>query len=148
MEKRIFGRLIRRIDWQIDQQFNQVLKEFNLTLSQAEVLRFLSKNENRDIVQKDIEEFFNISNPTVSGILNRLEEKGFVCRYTSSEDTRKKIVKITAKSVAMNDSIRQLMDGFEDRMLFCLSEKEKGELFDYLERIIDTISNDEGGRKC
>lgn len=148
MKERIFGRLIRRIDWQIDQEFNKILKEFNLTLSQAEILRFLSKNNRREIVQKDIEEYFNISNPTVSGILNRLEEKGFICRYISQKDTRKKIVKITAKSVAMNDSIRQLMDGFENRMLSCLDEKERDELFDYLERIISNITNVEGGRKC
>ena len=49
------------------------------------------------MIQKDIEEHFHISNPTVTGILNRLEQKGFIERKHTPKDNRVRTIVITQK---------------------------------------------------
>ena len=57
-------------------------------------LHFTDKNP---VIQKDIEEHFHISNPTVTGILNRLEQKGFIERKQSLKDKRVRTIVLTKK---------------------------------------------------
>ena len=53
---------------------NEGLKKYDLTKSQRDVLGYLHFTDKDPVIQKDIEEHFHISNPTVTGILNRLEQ--------------------------------------------------------------------------
>ena len=53
------------------------LKEIGLTHSQANVIIILAHQEGKNIHQRDIEQALNLTNPTVSVLLNRLEEKKF-----------------------------------------------------------------------
>ncbi len=139
-EKRL-GIMIKIIHWHIDQAFNEFLKKDNLTSSQARVIRYLYKHQDQVVVQRDIENFFRVSNPTVSGILNRLEEKGFVSRVTSEEDKRIKIVTLTDKAFELEDYLRNSLNNYEEEMMACLSEEEKNNLLDSMDKIIDTMMN-------
>ena len=142
MQEINFGRMIRIIHWHMDQVFNNFLREYNLTLSQVEILRYLNMHRNEEVHQKDIEKFFHISNPTVSGLLNRLEEKGFIARETDLNDTRKKTVKSTNEALAMAKKLKKTMDQFEDDLLSALNNDEKQRLKEYLMRIIDSGKKD------
>ena len=142
MQEINFGRMIRIIHWHMDQVFNNFLREYNLTLSQVEILRYLNMHRNEEVHQKDIEKFFHTSNPTVSGLLNRLEEKGFIVRETDSNDTRKKSVKSTNEALAMAKKLKKTMDQFEDDLLSALNNDERQRLKEYLMRIIDSGKKD------
>ncbi len=142
MQEINFGRMIRIIHWHMDQVFNNFLREYNLTLSQVEILRYLNMHRNEEVHQKDIEKFFHISNPTVSGLLNRLEEKGFIVRETDLNDTRKKSVKSTNEALAMAKKLKKTMDQFENDLLSALNNDERQRLKEYLMRIIDSGNKD------
>ena len=142
MQEINFGRMIRIIHWHMDQVFNNFLREYNLTLSQVEILRYLNMHRNEEVHQKDIEKFFHISNPTVSGLLNRLEEKGFIVRETDLNDTRKKSVKSTNEALAMAKKLKKTMDQFENDLLSALNNDERQRLKEYLMRIIDSGKKD------
>ena len=74
MDKRRIGPMIKRIHWGLDKKFNDYLKEYDLTFAQANILRFVKSNNlnGKIVTQRDIEKYLNASNPTVSGLLDRL----------------------------------------------------------------------------
>ena len=67
----VISRLLKSI-------IDDTLKNYDLTKSQSDIIRFLCTRENEITTQKDIETYFQISNPTVTGLLNRLEQKQFI----------------------------------------------------------------------
>ena len=64
----------------MEKNLNKELEIIDLTSMQAHVLIYLYKNKNNIINQRDIEREFELTNPTVNGILNRLENKGFIAK--------------------------------------------------------------------
>lgn len=93
------------------------LKEIDLTLSQARILLFLDQERHRIIRQQDIEKALNLTNPTVSGLLCRLEEKEFIKRRIQADDQRCRNIFLTEKAEQIIDSIYQNVR-FIERLLF------------------------------
>ena len=92
------GLLIKFLNGRITNKVNKNLVEFNLTCVQHEILCFINKNEKeRDVFQKDIEKCLKLTNPTVTGIIKRLEEKQMIVRCSSSIDARYKCLHVTEK---------------------------------------------------
>ena len=75
---REIGFYLKKIFQTMDKSLNKELETIDLTSMQAHVLIYLYKNKNNIINQRDIERKFELTNPTVNGILNRLENKGFI----------------------------------------------------------------------
>ena len=92
------GLLIKFLNGKITNKVNKNLVKFNLTCVQHEILCFINKNEKeRDVFQKDIEKCLKLTNPTVTGIIKRLEEKQMIVRCPSSIDARYKCLHVTEK---------------------------------------------------
>ena len=92
------GLLIKFLNNAIINEINRQLTSFNLTGSQHEILVFIDRyGECKDVFQKDIEKHFKLTNPTVTGIVKRLEEKEMLIRSASDEDARYKCLHITNK---------------------------------------------------
>ena len=92
------GLLIKFINGRVVTKINKNLADFNLTGVQHEILCFIDRNEHeRDVFQKDIEKCLKLTNPTVTGIVKRLEEKEMIARYPSSTDARYKCLHVTEK---------------------------------------------------
>jgi len=98
------------------------LKKIDLTQSQADVIVLLAHESEKVFRQRDIESALNYSNPTVTGLINRLEQKGFIVRRVDPEDSRARIISLTDKALEIieeiYESIRQteqmLLDGFTE----------------------------------
>lgn len=92
------GLLVKFINGKVNNRVNKNLAEFNLTGVQHEILCFINRNEHeRDVFQKDIEKCLKLTNPTVTGIVKRLEEKEMIVRCPSSTDARYKCLHVTEK---------------------------------------------------
>ncbi|MFQ7537377.1 MAG: MarR family winged helix-turn-helix transcriptional regulator [Clostridium sp.] len=87
------GYLIKQVFLMNQAKLNTMFAEFDLTASQTFTLIYLFKANERgqQVHQKDIENAMDISNPSVTGILNRLEHKGLIHRVASTKDARVKI---------------------------------------------------------
>lgn len=80
---------IFRLNNALIKQKNRHLMAYELTSIQADVLMYiLSLYEKREINQLDIQAAFKLTNPTVSGIIDRLEEKDFIKRVRCEKDAR------------------------------------------------------------
>ncbi|MGE5676461.1 MAG: MarR family winged helix-turn-helix transcriptional regulator [Pseudomonadota bacterium] len=105
-------------------RFNKDMDEIGLTSSQSYVMGYLIHNEGREINQKDIEEALRLMNPTVTGILNRLEKKGFIIRRKSESDKRYKIVEITEKGRLIKDKMAEKAVAANTALFSGVSESE------------------------
>ncbi len=85
---RELGHLLHRISRLSKQLISKNLAETGLTGPQARVLLYLWRCPDGPVHQRDIEETFSLSAPTVNGILQRLLEKGLITRETSERDAR------------------------------------------------------------
>jgi len=77
---------IKRIVSLIKQNFERDFKKMHVTQSQILVMRVL--NQYGDMKMSDISRELDLSNSTVSGIIDRLVEKKIVKRKRSEEDRR------------------------------------------------------------
>ncbi|TCK88019.1 MarR family multiple gene transcriptional regulator MgrA [Natranaerovirga hydrolytica] len=119
---------------------NKHFEKYNVTSSQGDVLFFLYCNkENQSINQKYIEEHLHLANPTVTGILKRLEEKGFIKRIKSKKDARNKIIKLTQLSYDFFEEVLKLKTDVEKMMLSGMDEEEKKQFLILLNKVFENI---------
>ena len=122
---------------------NKKLEKIDLTNSQASILIYLYKN--KEIVnQRDIEKKFDLTNPTVNGILNRLENKDFIRRTISLKDARNKEIHLTEKSISLINEMRKEAKQLEKEMIAGISKEELNIFNDVLRKI---FNNMQGGLK-
>ena len=94
--------------------------------------------------QKDIEKEFKISRSTASGLLNNMEEAGYIYREVSSVDSRLKIIHLTEKATELHNKVLKTFDEIEHVMLKDFNEKEKEEFYKYLLRVEYNLENNKG----
>ena len=130
VEKKHIGMLLKCLDKKIVSEFNKELEQFEITLMQSEILRYIHYyEEKQDVFQKQIEEFFNSTNPTITGILKRLESKELIKRETSLTDARYKKLTLTEKGRVLLDKLRELgLKKIEHKLTKRLSSEERDEL--------------------
>ncbi len=83
------------------QAFEQIsgshVRSLNLTPAQFDIIATLGNTEGMSF--KELGEKTLITKGTLTGVVDRLEDKGLVKRVTRSEDRRSTIVRLTAKGV-------------------------------------------------
>ena len=107
---------IRKIVRSVDIESKKIQKEYGVSIPQVLCLGFLQKSTSYQATQGEIRSFLNLNSSTVSGIINRLEKKGFLARLTKSGD--KRVVKI-----ALTSSGDQLLDSMPPLLHEQLSER-------------------------
>lgn len=109
---------------------------YELTSTQFRILRYLYINRDKNIIQNDIEKFFSLTNPTVTGVLQNLEKKNYIVRKVSSEDRRARIISLTEKGLEFGPKANATFEELEDKFTAALSEEEKTQLIDLLAAIV------------
>lgn len=102
-----FLRLCKALHRTLQDGIDRSLRQMgvDLTTSQLDVLICIAQGCGRPVNQRDIEEELRLTNPTVTGILKRLERKGFVTRTVGSQDRRCKEVRLTEKCAVLGERL-------------------------------------------
>ena len=85
---------------------------------------------------KDIEEAFHLSHPTVSGLLSRMEKKGFVQLRPDENDRRCKRIYVLPKGIECQQQIHQTILDIEYQLVNGFTPEEKQLFGDLLDRAI------------
>jgi DNA-binding MarR family transcriptional regulator len=118
------GPRLRLLNQAISQDMSKTFTALDLTGAQSFVLRYLSMHKDERIYAKDIEKQFSLSHPTVSGILQRLEAKGFITVVPDPADRRCRRVTLTEKAERCQMEICRHIRETEARMLSGMSAGE------------------------
>lgn len=121
------GKLLKLLNDRLKTSADASLKESGLTLSQTRVLEFIHVQGERT-TQKEIEDYLEVSHPTVAGIISRLEKNGFLSCYLDPNNKRSKIVCNTEKARALSAFMMEEMKRTEQMLTAGLTEEEVGEL--------------------
>ena len=129
--------LIKMSSLILDKHANQLLAPYDLTGSQFRILMLLYQSPSGNIRQIDIENEFLMTNPTVTGLVQKLEQKELIQRIPNTEDRRSKLLVLTERAMEMKEEILRLSDDLERQMTVNLSQKECAKLRELLTKILN-----------
>ncbi len=128
MEHAKISILIKRSSLTFDKLSNQLLAPYGLTGSQFKILMVLYHTPEGSVRQADIEAKFSMTNPTVTGLVQKLETKGLVQRLPHPADRRSRVLVLTERAMAMREELLALAGSLEQQMTENLNAEECGQL--------------------
>lgn len=136
-----YGPLLRTLHFCMDQAMTNTLEKLDLTGSQGHLLGYLVHHPDPPC-PKDIEKCFHLSHPTVSGLLSRLEKKGFIELRPDEQDRRCKRIYLLPKGKACQEAMDCSIQETERRMVQDFTPQEQALFLAFLQRAIHNM----GGR--
>ncbi|MBF0714032.1 MarR family transcriptional regulator [Gemella sp. GH3] len=119
MSEHTFSNQLCHSFYQVNKLFNQFylknLKDFDLTYTQYLVLLVLW--EKSPINLKELGETLDLASNTLTPLLKRLEDKGYITRLVPEKDKRKLIIDITEKG-------EMLQNKLEEKLINCFHQLE------------------------
>lgn len=128
--------LIKKSSLQFDKYANQLLAQQDLTASQFKIMLVLYYSDH-PVCQAEIEAKFNMTNPTVTGLVQKLEAKGLISRVVKAEDRRVKQLVLTPLAMERKEELLSIERYMEEMMTKRLSAEEKEQLCTLLTKLIE-----------
>ena len=118
----------------IADQFNELLKPFDLSAEQFNVLRILRGQKGNAVNMCDIQERMIAKTSNTTRLVDKLLLKGLVLREICPENRRKMEITITPKGMELLKQLDPLVEAHEKKFGNNLSEKELAQLNTLLEK--------------
>ncbi|MBC6315932.1 MarR family winged helix-turn-helix transcriptional regulator [Listeria grandensis] len=93
-----FGYLLMNSAKKLRHDLNQALEKHDVTSAQWAILKHLQLLENHQVTSALLSERLGFDKPTTSGIISRLEKKGFLVKHASTQDKRSFSLKLTPQA--------------------------------------------------
>ena len=132
------GHSFKKLHFLLEQAVNQRLQELDLTSAQGHVIGFLRRSPEPPCA-KDMETAYGLSHATVSGILSRMEAKGFISQEPDPHDRRVKRLYLKDRGLACSESIWHHIEEIERSMTADFTPEELDQFRDYLSRAISNL---------
>ena len=134
-----YGHMFRAISCALGQNINEALSGTGLTFSQGHIMGYLAHSQQPPCV-KDMEEHLQLTHPTISGLLARMEKKGFVSLQPDPQDRRRKLVYLSPKGEQCIETMSATIRKGEEQLVTDFSPEEKQQFRGYLERALHNVS--------
>lgn len=138
-ERMPVGFMFKQINTIYEKEFNNRLRKLGITSSQCAVLDYLFNSSIEEVTQKDIEKALNLKNPTVTGLLKRLDENGFVLIVPSNKDKRCKNVYLTEKAYDIQRKMDMERKKLDKMLTLGMTKKEIAALEKMLARVLYNV---------
>ena len=112
---------------------NEKMKAFNLSYAQFRVINCIAKRG--DLSQKNILEDIVVKASTLSGLLDLLEEKGFVEKKVAAYDGRIRLVGLTKLGHDVWEKTYKIVMRFEEETTKHIPKEKKTEILNYLKEM-------------
>ena len=141
-----YGFLVRIMHWCGSNAMDNAMKKMDLTSSQGHIMAYLAHAKTPPC-PRDLEAEFHMTHPTVSGLLSRLEQKGFIELRTDPEDRRVKRIYVLEKGIQCHEVMHQTIQNNEQRMVQGFTPEEQELFLSFLQRAIRNMGGDPTPRK-
>lgn len=138
-----YGMYFKRIHLDIEKEIHTKLIAYNLTKSQLDILNYLDQHPDQMTCQKDLQNYLHVSNSTINGLVNRLEQNGYIYRITNSEDKRMVSIHPTEKANQIKDLFLTTIYNLEQKMMAHIAPDKQEELVNLLEQMIQNIESED-----
>lgn len=132
------GMLLKQIHDATEKYANNKLREHGLTLSQMRCIQYID-DHGPSVPLKDLEHYFKVSQPTMVGIIKRLESKKLVYTIVSLKDARAKNAVLTEKGAKIVSKSLSESRQEEEQLLSSLSKPQADEFRNMLGIIAESM---------
>ena len=141
-----FGHLFRVLHTCTDRSISNALAAMELTAAQGHIMGYLALRKDPPC-PRDIEEAFQLSHPTVSGLLSRLEKKDFITLRTDENDRRCKRIYVLPKGRELQETMHRTIFSMEEQLVRDFTPEEKEQFAQLLYRAIANMGETPCKRK-
>jgi DNA-binding MarR family transcriptional regulator len=131
------GRYITTISKHIKYYINQRANKFNLNIDQVHILKTLY--DNQGVNQEELTEIYKSDKVTISKLLDRLVEEGYIEKRRNKDDRRVKNLYVTEKGEALKGEIKEIFKDITRVLASDFSEKENFIIRKLLSRMSENI---------
>ena len=117
------------------------LSRYDMTPVQTHTLLYLCGHGD-SVPQREVVEHLRVKPSTANGILDRMEEKGLICRMADANDQRQKRVAATEKGRCLRALVQAAFQDAETAMVRNLRPEETAALQTLLSRVIENLEED------
>ena len=133
------GALVKQIHDALEKDANNMMRPKGLTMAQFSVLMILREAEGLQAPLKELERALHVAQSTAAGIVSRLEQKRYVTCYTSQEDRRIKMVRLTPEGLECCRQADQGMAEAESKIFSGMTQAEQDIFYVLLKKVRDTL---------
>lgn len=114
---------------------------YGLYFGQLPILEAIGKNNN--CTQKEISELLHVSPPSIATSVKRMQKMGLLRKVSDENDLRCTHLSLTEKGLSYSEDARKAFDKIDEKMFKGFSSNECDEFYNYIERLIENLSDDE-----
>lgn len=133
------GALVKQIHDALEKDANNMMRPKGLTMAQFSVLMILREAEGLQAPLKELERALHVAQSTAAGIVSRLEQKRYVTCYTSQEDRRIKMVRLTPDGLECCRQADQGMAEAESKIFSGMTQAEQDIFYVLLKKVRDSL---------
>jgi MarR family 2-MHQ and catechol resistance regulon transcriptional repressor len=122
------------------QVLNRCMSEYGLSKSTVNILMLLRHGPAEGMQLHDLGELLLVSRANITGLIDHLEEKGYVRRVVDAQDRRARYARITGKGEALLDEFMPVHYRTIKTLLQDLTGEEKLALIHLLKKVRASVS--------
>lgn len=133
-------RTLRAVDNCRNTVSNEVLSSLDITLTQGEILLYLYRCPTKKVETGELLGALQITRSSLSNILKKMRQKGYIQYFNEKGDVRKKQVSLTVKAMEVRREVTEKLMRFEAAMYDRLTESECVQVKEALQKILQNMS--------
>lgn len=133
------GMLLKQINDTLATEANNELRSNGMTISQIRFIGYMYESGQERTAMKELEKQFQVSQPTVAGIVSRMEKKGLVTILQNPDDARAKDVALTDLGRNVYEAGGKHKEKMEKSLVSGLNGKEIADLKRMLKIILASL---------
>ncbi len=137
------GYILHKVSMLAKNNFSNKLNAIGITTRQFAVLKDLyyyqKKELDSGLSPASIAERLECDRPTISGIIDRLENQGWVERFDNPDDKRSVIIKVTNKAIDKLQELEKMHSEYRDTIVKGFTEEEINDFRNYLFRVVNNL---------
>ncbi len=130
------GHLIRRLQQISSQVFQQHMQEAGYDLTSVQFAAMHALKSKPGIEQAQVASMIAYDRATIGGVIDRLEQKGYVSREVSKRDRRAREVRLTRRGLRVFQNILPVVEALQNNILSGLNERERAQFMRLAAKVI------------
>ncbi len=130
------GHLIRRLHQISTQVFQKYLQETDYDITSVQYATMLVLKDNPGIEQAQVASLIAHDRATIGGVIDRLEQKGYLIRLVSARDRRAREVSLSEEGLKVVEEVTPVVEALQRNILANLSNAEASRLTAILRKAV------------
>ncbi|CAH1222187.1 hypothetical protein PAECIP111891_05302 [Paenibacillus allorhizoplanae] len=131
--------LFQVIGLKLKKKADESIKELGLNAQQGKMIGYIYENQETELIQRDLADRFHLRGASITGMLQGLEQRGFIERKIPVNNERQKNIYVLPKGVELIEDFNESFQKVEDEIVQVLSEDERQILKELLIKINERL---------